>query len=913
MIANPHLAYLASAGTGKTFALSVRYLSLLFLGESPNNILAITFTNKATSEMRERILSDLLHLPNQDDTKMQTILAEISTQTSLLPQEILSKQKEVLEKFLSLNNHITTLDSFFGSILRSASLELGIEPDFAIKEFKESARIDEVFIKTLLRDNLIQALISLSYELKDADIDKTKERLNMLYCIDALLPRADYEVFDIQQTEIAIEKYKEKIIQALEKVDADKRALKLFSSAKSVDDLASKKLFMEETLGEHSWFKKYSNEHLEMLFRELKNFLNTWMSQRESNFLHSLFDVYGHYKESIFQEIKSEGVMSFDDVSYLAYKLLYEHISKEFLYFKLDTKFHHILLDEFQDTSMMQFLLLAPMLDEITAGLGQREFKSLFFVGDTKQAIYRFRGGVEEVFSLVANRYDITPKPMKTNYRSAQNITRSVNELFAGHMSDYVIQEYFDGAREGFFKVVQNQKDALIASAIDEAKMLLANGVDIDDIAFLVMTNSDGAMVEEACRQEGIKTILQTSSSLSKLSLVASIVSFVRYLVFDDEIDAFALFYRYKIQDIDLAWFEYTLEPIVVIDRIIKEFKIECDDNVLRLLDFATAFHDLREFLDEFALAKIDIASGSIHGTNIITIHKSKGLEFEHVILIDRLKQKNNNLGGLIFATNNHLFVEKIWLAKSNREAFDEEYKKAKEDEANATKKDTLNMLYVAFTRARASLILIQKDEKSEFAPFNLEPKSVGVIEPSLKKTMLIAQKQKQILTYWGAQKEILDVQEKEPIDPVNVLFGTALHYTLEMMHIFDRDSLEIAIRSTRYRYLHLLKEDGLNAIRKRIIMLLNNATFQALLQDAKALHKEQSISFEGALKQIDLLVEYADNFLIIDYKSSKKEYEKHKEQVNEYVHIVENITHKNAKGAIVYLLEQESEIIFLN
>ncbi len=113
----PQLAYSASAGSGKTFALSVRYLSLLFLGEEPSTILAATFTNKAAAEMKQRVIALLINL---EEKKVE--LAEIAKQTGLSEAELLAKQPVILENFLSSSNYIVTLDSFFTSILRSASL-----------------------------------------------------------------------------------------------------------------------------------------------------------------------------------------------------------------------------------------------------------------------------------------------------------------------------------------------------------------------------------------------------------------------------------------------------------------------------------------------------------------------------------------------------------------------------------------------------------------------------------------------------------------------------------------------------------------------------------------------------------------------------------------------------------------------
>ncbi|PTB83346.1 recombinase RecB, partial [Sulfurovum lithotrophicum] len=174
------------------------------------------------------------------------------------------------------------------------------------------------------------------------------------------------------------------------------------------------------SLGEHSWFKKVANDEIEGLYAYLKIELAKWAEAREVIVLQSLFKIYDYYRNANISTAKASGVLSFDDLTYFTYRLLHESISKEFLYFKIDSKFKHILLDEFQDTSTLQFLLLQPLIDEIFSGHGQSEFKSFFYVGDTKQSLYRFRGGVEELFDKVAERYGVDILPMDTNYRSAK-------------------------------------------------------------------------------------------------------------------------------------------------------------------------------------------------------------------------------------------------------------------------------------------------------------------------------------------------------------------------------------------------------------------------------------------------------------------------------------------------------------
>ncbi len=119
----PYLAYSASAGSGKTFALSVRYISLLFMGQSPSSILAATFTNKAASEMRQRVLDSLKGLGSDENRAFRDAVCK---ETELSFEQLMQKQPEVLLEFLKTSSHIVTLDSFFSSILRSSSLEIGL-------------------------------------------------------------------------------------------------------------------------------------------------------------------------------------------------------------------------------------------------------------------------------------------------------------------------------------------------------------------------------------------------------------------------------------------------------------------------------------------------------------------------------------------------------------------------------------------------------------------------------------------------------------------------------------------------------------------------------------------------------------------------------------------------------------------
>ncbi|MCK4738251.1 MAG: UvrD-helicase domain-containing protein, partial [Sulfurimonas sp.] len=120
-----NLCFEASAGSGKTFMLVVRYLSLLFQGAEPSKILALTFTNKAASEMQERIVSTLEELESRGE------LDEIVKVTELSREYLLENRQRVLNEFLNAHTKIMTIDSFFTSILRKFSLYASLMPDFS--------------------------------------------------------------------------------------------------------------------------------------------------------------------------------------------------------------------------------------------------------------------------------------------------------------------------------------------------------------------------------------------------------------------------------------------------------------------------------------------------------------------------------------------------------------------------------------------------------------------------------------------------------------------------------------------------------------------------------------------------------------------------------------------------------------
>ena len=352
------------------------------------------------------------------------------------------------------------------------------------------------------------------------------------------------------------------------------------------------------------------------------------------------------------------------------------------------------------------------------------------------------------------------------------------------------------------------------------------------------------------------------------------------------------------------------MSPLQVVDKLVREFGYFDEDlNILKLLEFASNFSDIPTFIDEFSTSSISVAANSAHGAKIMTIHGSKGLEFEYVILLDKLTRKNSDKSALIYHYNDNLYIDKILYRTKGRENFDEGYKHIMDARKVSELKDRKNILYVALTRAVEGLIIIRKPKDSIFDEINMGPMSVGELQMESvhdsKKTLPETIKEMSISNY-GTQ-EILSNEEEEEKDYEAILFGTALHYTLEMLGAFDEESLGSAMISLKNRYGQLLPDTSIEEIEDRIKNLIENKVFQQILDGAKVT-KEQSLSFEGELKQIDLLLEYDDHSLVVDYKSSKKYALKHQNQVRYYQKAIHNITGKRTEGMIIYLLEEEIE-----
>jgi len=891
----PFLAFEASAGSGKTFNLVVRYLSLLFMGEDPQSIVALTFTNKAANEMLERMIQTLEHLEERGE------LLAIAQVCETDPDEILKRRPEILKRFLRSDIQISTIDRFFGRILRKFALNAGLMPTFKTTQNHHEVKLMERFLNEVEVSGNDEALVHLSL-LSEKRLTDLFGLLSQLY--------SKYKELDLEGfagTTVAQERIEEAMGLA-DELAALVRSKGLSQTANNAMEIGSFEELLNKTwLYQPSlnyWvFKKGYEPRMDDLLEGIQRIVREHFQRRETLYFKELFAVLKLYIKSRQSMATQSNELSFDDITLNVHTLLREKLESEFLYFRLDSRLKHLLLDEFQDTSVIQFDILRPLIEEIRSGAGVNEGGSFFFVGDVKQSIYRFRGGVSALFHQVAEHFGVHIEPLRVNYRSRAVIVDFVNRSFETKISGYIPQMSQEKLAGGYVGVVMSAEllDTLSATVAE----LIENGASAEEIAILTVTNSDGTAVEEHLGQLGYDVVTETTAKLIAQRSVRALIEYLRYCYFDSAI------YRFNCAallgvDADEIHRRAISDPVEAAIAFIRQYRL-ADKSAMMFVEALHRYRDLEEVV--FEVERLETASpqSDLKGIRIMTVHKSKGLEFEHVIVLDQLGRGRAHNEPIVYEYEGAR-LEGLFYRIKNRETLDERYAQALEKEKKASEEDRLNALYVALTRAVESLHVIAKEKSSWFSPLELAVAEYGQLVR--KERLPVPESVEKTVPYkgifFGRQEESVSSSKELTHNYDAVQFGLALHYTLEMMGDFTHESMATAVESARNRYGAYLKEGALEEIVQRLSRLIADETFRTLTDGER--RKEQMIRFKDAIHVLDLLVYTKGEWTIIDYKSGREEEEKHREQVLRYADAVRTLTAETVHGYLCYILEDRVE-----
>lgn len=931
------MALKASAGSGKTFALSVRFLALLFKGANPSEILTLTFTKKATAEMKERILDYLkiLQKENLEDEKekekSQNILKELEEKYRLDPSLVQNSAQKIYQRFLNAEIRISTIDAFFQSILRKFCWFVGLSANFEVNEDTKAhqQQLNESFLSALNGEQLEELSVfiaqCLSYDsyTSDSILERLRFLKNKLYLFD---PNKKEPAFD---EEGFLEKLRS-LNQQIQSIETASDRAKIAIKCDDFRGFLNSSLTWLEKKSEYIYFKKLKDEipTLESECEEIENDLKRYYEARES----ALFKKFPKFIQLYDKATSKIQALDFDAIKDKVHALLngYEEMPAEFFYFRLDSKIVHILIDEFQDTSLNDYKILAPFIDEIKAGIGQAKWqRSVFFVGDVKQSIYAFRGSFSSLFESVSK--DFYHDNLEFNHRSSPLIINYVNIIFKKAYQNsptaYLEQKYPKAssnkhARDGYVKVslVADERELLLKQILQEAKNLLEHRIEPKDITLLCATNDDALEIKNYL-QKNLSTIRPSTESSAKLSQFVESKIIKNALEYALAEEPYKPFYKHSVlklagylhdDAIALAGFNPKKESVAgFVWKVMEWFELygECAQICLEL---AVGCEDANEFLEKLEVK--EIASFKAEGAQIMTIHKSKGMQFPYVIVCERLGKPKSNNSNQFLEEYDGTELLRLYYRMKNREVVDKDYARALDKEEAAKDHEETNVYYVAFTRAELGLIVVAKDKDQK--KDKKESKNKGMRE----KLDLASLEEGEIVPVISSQKEPLiksvvikphaygeQVQEieEEPSDYEKnndqeaINFGIALHKGLEYQYAYRIPKKSVL---EYLNYHHGFYGLDYQALEESLELFENDAKIQALFKNL-ALRGEVAFLFEGVVSRIDVLLwDKGQNLYVLDYKSSQNYQQSHKAQVSHYAAFLQTqAPHFKIQAGIIY------------
>ncbi|MDP7019357.1 MAG: UvrD-helicase domain-containing protein [Pirellulaceae bacterium] len=433
----------ASAGTGKTFQLSNRFLGLLHSGAPVDQILATTFTRKAAGEILDRVMQRLAAAAN-DDRACAALAAE-------LDDPALSRARcLILLQQLTRNLHrlrVSTLDSFFSQIASSFSLELALPAGWRIIDQLHDRQLRNEAIELLLRDHSARDVRRIMNLITRGDAERSVSELVRSTVDDlySLFLETDEEAWRrIPESRLMSSEDFQAAIHHLENAPLpdDSRFVKAHTKdvaaarAGDWETFISTGLSGKVVVGAETYYKKPipgpTYDAYERLTTHAKNVLVNQLAQQT----YATYELLERF-DAIYRRLKFEAhAMRFEDVT-RALADRQEFAEVERLEHRLDAQISHLLFDEFQDTSLAQWQVVRPFAERVTQTGGQQEFywlggqQSFFCVGDVKQAIYGWRGGKSEIFDALEAHLDgLDHLELSHSYRSAPPVIETVNQVF---------------------------------------------------------------------------------------------------------------------------------------------------------------------------------------------------------------------------------------------------------------------------------------------------------------------------------------------------------------------------------------------------------------------------------------------------------------------------------------------------
>lgn len=1065
--------YQASAGSGKTYTIVKEHLKICLGKESDTDnfksILAITFTNKAANEMKAKIISQLLSISNSDSTQpAKGMEEELLQQLKISRNDLKTNAKRLFENIIHdySSFNVCTIDAFVQKLSRSFAKDLNLPYQYnvSIDDDEIATEITQRIGAQLGKDHQFLTNVLCDFVKLRIEDDRSGLVQNDLHSfVISLLKESAYEKESTSSPLIeaeykkaldfikgSIHNFKKNVADFITKYKSLTKKFGLrqehfYYKSKGLPGFVNKlekntfetpNSYVNKFIEEKIWYHKDAKNNLEnfeqidhemnlllgefldIYIEKLPNYL--FLSQQKP--LLCLYVLRSKLKSELEDFIKEEQLVHISEFNKRISDVMGD-FSVPFVYERIGERFKHVFIDEFQDTSILQWQNLIPLVDNSLSNNAMS-----MVVGDGKQSIYRFRSGeVEQLVELPeiygkphnSKAFDVFENNFKnhfeftnlgTNYRSFRNIV-----IFNNHFFENVVKRlpasirkvYLD-KNEKFGKEVSikqephHKEEGLVQVELYEKTMkkdevilerikslieeCLASGFSHGDITILVRDNKKGSIIANYLNNNNIPVVSSDSILLQSSDRVALILSTLNYLINNDN--------KVVISDIIHKWHttceKRDYEPIQDlfndvndiaahkkdIEEKLGEEKLGLKEGDLRnlisksysLYDLCAALiraygfdgtqdpylnHLLEEvhkwqssnelgigaFLDYWEKKKdcLAVRSSENNAVNIMTIHKSKGLEFNVVIYPFAYNNLAERFGRVVwerpemFGMEAVPNIEKVSIRISPKiSEWNDESKSYYEKEKNDAILDDLNIMYVAFTRAVQRLYVLTRMTESEGEPEKqiiekaLEGYEKNIIEKecSPEHTVYRFGDAKKKVKESGNVKSIKKMEmsetrssgwlEKIQIDPKPSVFWASENETMQpqewgdLIHeilsgIRTLDDMDQALKP-------FLDDGQIDAetsekLKLRFKEIANHPRIEkAFRKDALVKNECEILSPTFGIIRPDRYAEVDDQIILLDYKTGKKSQEHHR-QLNNYAAVLkEMVKNKEIRAFLVYI-----------
>lgn len=1032
----PFTIYNASAGSGKTFTLVKEYLKILFRSETSDQfkrILAITFTNKAVAEMKERIIEVLKQFSDPEIlNKSNTMFNLIAEDINMDPQELHKKSIKLLNTII--HNYaafdISTIDGFTHKLIRTFAYDLKLPINFEV-ELDQDNLLNQAVDSLISKAGSDKALtnILVEFALEKADDDKSFDIAFDFNKIAKLLVNENDIPFIETLKNKSLEDFKTLKIQLKKDIKTTEEAI-IEAAQDTLNLIEGAGLefgdFTRSTLPNH--FKKAANLDLDTLYSnkleeniaERKGIYNKTLNANTAatiddilpeielfykiikKHVHHLKFLKAFYKNitplSVLNAINKElKVLKSDQNKMLISEfntIISHEISNQptpFVYERMGEKFNHYFIDEFQDTSVMQWQNLIPLLDSsLSADKG-----TAMLVGDAKQAIYRWRGGKAEQFIdlfLDKNPFHVEKalENLPANFRSFKEIVDFNNKFFnfLAHQvfSNNTYQDLYEKGHQNISKEdhgyvelsfldldkEDDRDDRFCEQVLYTINRCLENNFKLEDICVLVRKKKEGVAVANYLSQFNIPIISSETLLIYNAPEVVFLNHVLKLLIQpkNNEVKIEVLNYladAFKVENkheffsehinLELPEFFKSLEnyniyvnsnyllqlPLYdLAETLVRSFNLVEKSNayIQFFLDIVLDFShkkgsDIRGFLEYFDAKKESLSIVSPKGQDavqIMTVHKSKGLEFPVVIfpyadlnIYEDIQPKE------WFPINKDLYLGFSYtLLNFNKdfEYFGDMGLNIYNNHRSEQELDSINLLYVALTRPVEQLFIISsKDLSTKGEPNNnkysglfinylqhlniwdnnQDSYSFGFAEKtkdgenSAKQTITVNEfistaKEDHNINVVTKSGMLWDTNQEEAIEK-----GNLVHHIMAL--VFDENDIDSAINE--FFNVGTINQIQATQLKETILEIVNHPELRPYYTSGLTVYNERDIiSKEGIISRPDRIVLLPDNqSVIIDYKTGMED-KKHVQQLQTYEDVLNEMNILVIKKILIYTNE---------